>query len=126
MSGADTDPLERARAAAAAMRGDREALVAGLLSGAVGLDELAVGGSAHDRAAPVKAVVVAQSVQGVGKVAARRALDTVGVEEATRWGALPADTVAELLRELRAAAVAPRPGGPARSTGEGASSANEP
>jgi hypothetical protein len=89
--------LEQARATAAAARERRAALVSALASGA-----LAVGDVDHDkRAGDVKVVVIAESVPGIGKVAARRILSTLGVPPSALWRQLSAAQRAALAAALR-------------------------
>ena len=100
-------PLDDARAAAAAARERRAALLADVASG-----ELAVGAiDADPRAAEVKAVVIAEAVPGVGKVRARRVLDGLGVPASALWGELPVGQRRELAEALTADGARPA-GGP--------------
>jgi len=100
------------RAAAATIaeriRRDRAQLVAELASGSLDPVDLVAPGPAAVRAGPVKAVVVAQAVPGVGKVGSRRVLAGLGVTEDARWGDLAPALAARLVTALVAAAEARR------------------
>jgi hypothetical protein len=90
--------LERARAVADAARQRRTGLLR-----ALGTGELAVAGlDADERAGDVKAVVIAESVPGVGKVRARRVLDAAGVPPSTRWADLSREQRRVLVEALTA------------------------
>jgi hypothetical protein len=91
-------PLERARAVAEAARQRRASLVHALASGELAFADL----DNDERAGEVKAVVIAESVPGVGKVRARRALDALGVPPSARWGELSGQQREELVDALRA------------------------
>jgi hypothetical protein len=88
--------LERARAAAEAARQRRASLIAALASGQLALEDV----DSDGRAAEVKAVVIAESVPGVGKVRARRALDGLGVPPSAQWGDLTARQRKDLVESL--------------------------
>jgi hypothetical protein len=88
-------------AMAEALRDDRRTAVDALVGARVTLLGL-VGDHAS---APVKVVVLAQAVPGVGKVRSRRVLSALRIPEATRWGELSPETarrVAEALAEAAA------------------------
>jgi hypothetical protein len=99
-------PLEEARAIASAARARRVALLGALASGELAVEDL----DADARAQDVKAVVIAESVPGVGKVQARRTLDALGVPGATLWGDIPRDRRAALVGALRADGARPADG----------------
>jgi hypothetical protein len=99
-------PLEQARAAAAAARERRAALIRALASGAITVDDV----GRDERAGDVKVVVIAESVPGVGKVVARRTLGTLGVAPSTLWRQLSEAQRAALAEALRAAGSPPAAG----------------
>ena len=99
--------LEEARTTAGAARERRAALVRALASGAVTIGDV----GRDKRAGDVKVVVIAESVPGVGKVAARRTLDKLGVAPSTLWRQLSDAQRAALAEALRAAG-SPPAGGP--------------
>ena len=88
--------LEGARAVASAARERRASLVRALASGELVPTDL----DSDERAGDVKAVVIAESLPGVGKVRARRALDAIGVPGSTPWRALPSAQRHELVEVL--------------------------
>jgi len=78
--------------------------IEGVRDGAIGLSE-ALHPAADESVAAlasrfVYVVKIVEAVPGVGKVRARRALETVGLGERDRVGDLTADDRAALLREL--------------------------
>ncbi len=77
-------PIDEARAVAEAARQRRASLIRDVASGDLAPADL----DNDQRAGEVKAVVIAESVPGVGKVRARRALDALGVPASARWGEL--------------------------------------
>lgn len=82
-------PADRATSAASLaghLRAAREELVRRISDGRLDLSA----GSAGEDIDPVKVVVVAQAVPGVGKVRARQVLDRLGIDHNTRWGELGA------------------------------------
>lgn len=100
-------PLDDARAAAAAARARRAALLAEVASGQLPPEHL----DQDPRAADVKAVAIAETVPGVGKVRARRVLDGLGVAASALWGDLPARQ-RHALTEALTADGGPPAGGP--------------
>lgn len=93
------------------LRAERSAVVASIASGALDIGSL----GSDARAAPVKVVVLAQAVPGVGKVRSRRVLDALGIVDGARWGDLPPHVAARVVAALHEAAAAPGDGatGPA-------------
>jgi hypothetical protein len=81
---ADDRPHPTASEAAAALRSRREELVRSIAGGTLRLPDL-VG---DDDAGPVKVVVLAEAVPGVGKVRSRHILEAMGVDPGTRWAEL--------------------------------------
>jgi hypothetical protein len=106
-AGMDHD-LAGAVAVAEAYRAHRAHVVAGIRDGSTTLAEVA--SSSEPMTLGIKVVVLAEAVPGVGKVAGRRILDELGIEDATRWGEIEPAGLAELVR----------------LTGGGASPAGEP
>jgi len=84
-------------AAAEALRARRRDLVSALAEGRIDIGDLTDPSYA---AAPVKTVVLAGAVPGVGKVRSRRILAALGVADGTRWGELPVPLVAALVEAL--------------------------
>jgi len=98
--------LESARRVAHEMRTTRAQLVEEILRGEVPAARL--GDDA--RAGDIRVVVLAQAVPGVGKVQARRILDDLGIDGATRWGELGDDVAVRLAEALTAAGGPPAAG----------------
>jgi hypothetical protein len=88
--------LERARGIAEAARQRRASLISALASGELALADV----DDDDRASDVRVVVIAESVPGIGKVRARRALDALGVPPSTRWAELSQPQRRRLLEAL--------------------------
>ena len=88
--------LDEARRAAHEMRASRAQLVEDVRRGDVPPADLA--GDA--RAGGVKVVVIAEAVPGVGKVQARRIMETLGVGGSLRWGELTDDAARRLVDAL--------------------------
>ena len=79
----------------------RAEIVAGVTAGSISLAEVLAGRS-DPLTGPIKVVVVAQAVPGVGKVAARRVLSTHGLDGA-RLADLDDQTCAALIEAVEAA-----------------------
>ena len=90
--------LGTAQATAGAARTHRDALVEAIATGALDIRELG------PDAGPVKVVVLAQAVPGVGKVRSRRLMETLSVGPHARWGDLDGAAAAELAGALVALA----------------------
>ncbi len=108
----DGDELARDEAFAWAeqMRSHRAALVRDVGAGVLTIDDLfadlAAGrGSGWGwGAGTVRVVVLAESVPGVGKVRARRAMESMGISEDARWGEVGPDRLRALWLEMAEAA----------------------
>jgi hypothetical protein len=85
------------------LRAERNAVVAAIADGSVAFAAL----RDDARAAPVKVVVLAQAVPGVGKVRSRRVLEALGVREGARWGDLPPSVAARVIAAMDQAASGP-------------------
>jgi hypothetical protein len=85
--------------AAARLRAERAALVDDLEAGRVPITAVAT----DSRAAPVKVVVIAQAVPGLGKVRSRRILDGLDIDHGTRWGELSSSQADRLVEALATA-----------------------
>ncbi|MHB8465526.1 MAG: hypothetical protein ACYDH6_08005 [Acidimicrobiales bacterium] len=85
------------------LREERTALVAALAAGTVDIASLRT----DPTAAPVKVVVLAQAVPGLGKVRSRRVLEALGVIDAARWGDLAPPVLDRVVAALLEAATAP-------------------
>jgi hypothetical protein len=93
MSGTAADVAKR-------LRDERASIVAAIATGAVDIGDL----QGDALAAPVKVVVLAQAVPGVGKVRSRRALESLGVDDSERWGDIDPAMTDRIVAALRDAA----------------------
>lgn len=89
------------------MRLHRAWLVKEVAGGAMSIDALFDEGAAGGRTGTVKVVVLAQSVPGVGKVRARRAMGELGISEEARWGEVDATMLRSLWAAMADAATRP-------------------
>jgi hypothetical protein len=103
-----TDAARRnALAIAYQLRANRAWLEESVASGAMTLDGLFEEQDAEARCDPVKVVVLAQKVPGVGKVRSRRAMEKVGIAEDARFGEVDRTVLRALWSEMAAAAARP-------------------
>ncbi len=94
---------ETAAELASRLRAERAALVADIEGGTVPVDDI----GKDPRAAPVKVVVLAQAIPGVGKVRSRRVLDALAIADVARWGELTPAVEERVVAALKEAATAP-------------------
>lgn len=111
------DPRRPAAAVAERLRRDREQVVRQLSDGSRELGELTTG--AEDAVLAIKVVRLAEVLPGVGKVAARRVLTALGIDDSTRWGELSPAKAASLVKALAAATSADTGRHASEPTGDG-------
>jgi len=105
----ETDDLDRRYAwgVAEQIRLHRAWLLGEVAAGSLSLDGLLAEQETSQWQATVKVVVVAEKVPGVGKVRARRAMESVGIAEDARWGEVDPDRLRRLWAAMEAAALLP-------------------
>ncbi|HEY3943386.1 MAG TPA: integration host factor, actinobacterial type [Acidimicrobiales bacterium] len=94
-----TEQRQAALEKAAKVRRERAEVKEKLKLGSLSLDELLSKADGDETVGKMKVVSVLESLPGLGKVKARRLMETVGISESRRLQGLGAKQRAELLKE---------------------------